>query len=574
MSTAETTHSAAMNAERLPAVGYAAKSTKDTKDSIPDQLADCRALAEAKGYVQPIFEFKDEAKSAYHGDRGDGLADAMAKCEQLSALHGRSVLIVQHSDRLARGDAKEARHLIEIVLWAIKHNVELVSKQDPEILAGGDLALLLGAIGGMRNHQDSKRKSESVTDGLRRRTAKGKALGGTRPYGYQRLGGELVIDPAEAPLVRRIFAMADSGMSQRRIAATLDEQGVTIRSGAKWIGQATVGRILAQPLYAGRVRHGVWEDREGIDGKPRSKRVSEDTFPGTHEPIVDPELWARVNASRSSKPRRAGGREQGGKFLLTRGLLRCGRCGAAMVPRLNGNGSESYRCLTRQRDCEACNQSAVPRALIDEAILTELSSRYLDLDESRRRYRDRLSADLGTARIRVERTEMELEKVKRRLSVVVAAFQAEKIDADDYAEQRSDLLAEQKGAQGDVEQSRRHFKKLESAGVGSDAEEALLRYLSDLRAMVIGSVSEAPDLPALRTIIRQLFASVELCSSNRFYGSGVVRDGMTAEHTPTAGEYHLLITVRWEAFDLDQFESLRAALSVPEKTDSHCFESQ
>jgi DNA invertase Pin-like site-specific DNA recombinase len=87
-----------------------------------------------------VAEFQDEAASAYSGDRGPGLASALAECESQVAEHGSCTLICQHSDRLARGDAREARHLIEIVLWAIKHDVELLSVQDPEILAGGDLA--------------------------------------------------------------------------------------------------------------------------------------------------------------------------------------------------------------------------------------------------------------------------------------------------------------------------------------------------------------------------------------------------------------------------------------------------
>lgn len=152
------------------AVIYAAKSTEDKHGSIPDQLADARKLAAVRGFVAAESdEFTDEAASAYHGDRGPGLAAAMERAEELAARHGSCALIVQHSDRLARGDAKEARHLIEVVLWAIKANVELLSVQDPEILAGGDLALLLGAIGGMRNHQDSKRKGLAVKGGIRRR---------------------------------------------------------------------------------------------------------------------------------------------------------------------------------------------------------------------------------------------------------------------------------------------------------------------------------------------------------------------------------------------------------------------
>ena len=108
----------------------------------------------------------------------------MAECERLSAAHGSCALIVQHSDRLARGDAKQARHLIEIVLWAIKATSSCSSVQDPEMLAGGDMALLMGVIGGMRNHQDSKRKGLAVKGGIRRRAVeRGQFVGGRRPYG-------------------------------------------------------------------------------------------------------------------------------------------------------------------------------------------------------------------------------------------------------------------------------------------------------------------------------------------------------------------------------------------------------
>src|ERR1700759_687505 len=110
------------------AVIYAAKSTADKLGSIPTPLADGHRLAEARG-LEAVAEFQDEAASAYHGDRGPGLAGAMAECERLAAEHGTCALIVQHSDRLARGDAKQARHLIEIVLWAIKTDVQLLSVQ-------------------------------------------------------------------------------------------------------------------------------------------------------------------------------------------------------------------------------------------------------------------------------------------------------------------------------------------------------------------------------------------------------------------------------------------------------------
>jgi hypothetical protein len=90
------------------AVLYAAKSTEDKHGSIPDQLNDGRKLASERD-LDAVAEYSDEAASAYHGDRGPGLERAMAHCQQIAPC----ALIVQHSDRLARGDAKQARHLIE-----------------------------------------------------------------------------------------------------------------------------------------------------------------------------------------------------------------------------------------------------------------------------------------------------------------------------------------------------------------------------------------------------------------------------------------------------------------------------
>lgn len=167
---------------------YAAKSTIDKHGSIPTQIEDCRKVAKREKW-EVVAVHQDEAASAYSGDRGDGLARALEECERLAHERRTCCLIVQHSDRLARGDGREAKHLVEYAIWAIKTGVRIVSVQDPEMLPQGEMALLLAAVGGMRNHQDSKRKSESVQNGLRTRArVEGKLCGGQRPYGYRWTG--------------------------------------------------------------------------------------------------------------------------------------------------------------------------------------------------------------------------------------------------------------------------------------------------------------------------------------------------------------------------------------------------
>src|SRR4051794_12268571 len=111
--------------ETTVAVLYAAKSTEDKRGSIDTQVADCRAMAEREGW-EVAEAYRDEAASAWSGDRGPGLAAAMEHAKR----EAPSILVVQHSDRLARGDARQARHLVEIVTWAVKADVTIRSVQD------------------------------------------------------------------------------------------------------------------------------------------------------------------------------------------------------------------------------------------------------------------------------------------------------------------------------------------------------------------------------------------------------------------------------------------------------------
>jgi DNA invertase Pin-like site-specific DNA recombinase len=160
------------NAVPAPAVLYAAKSDEDIHGSIPTQLEDGRALAEREG-LDIVDRFFDEAASAYKGDRGPELERAVARTAQLATEFGESALVVQHSDRLARGDGRVAKHLVEYALWALKANVRILSVQDPQRFSD----LLYAVVTGQRNHEASKRKGQATAAGHRRRFESGKRLG-------------------------------------------------------------------------------------------------------------------------------------------------------------------------------------------------------------------------------------------------------------------------------------------------------------------------------------------------------------------------------------------------------------
>jgi hypothetical protein len=79
-----------------------------------------------------------------------------------------------------------------------------------------------------------------------------------------------------------------------------------------------------------------------------------------------------------------------------------------------------------------------------------------------------------------------------------------------YERQSTQLEHELAGAIQAVEQARSRVEQISEAGTATDAEEALLAQLADLKALVSGTVDQARDVEALRTVIRQLFKQLIL----------------------------------------------------------------
>lgn len=533
----------------MKAVLYAAKSTEDTKGSIPDQLADGRRLGEQRG-LEVGSEHQDEAASAFHGNRGPGLAAAMAECERLSGEDGGCALIVQHSDRLARGDAKQARHLIEIVLWALKSNVELLSVQDPEILAGGDMALLLGAIGGMRNHQDSKRKSLAVKDGNRRRVQRG-LHHGRSPYGYRSKEKELVVEPAEAIVVARIFReFAEEGLSQREIARRLNRVGVRAQRG-EWT-QGTVSKVLSNPVYAGKLRfHG-----ETLDAK--------------HKPIVDKDLWQRAEQLREANARTHRGRAPTANHLLAGGVLRCGRCGASMYAQTRpqrGKGVtwEAYSCSRRAKEgLDACDQPPVKRKPIDEAVWRFVTETALDLEATKRAITEHGKAQIAEVAALRDQADREVAKVQQARTKIEADYLHGALSAADYQRFSERLSTEEEAATASMTALRARHDTLTAEVEEIDVEEALLAELSAIRAEILGQAREPKHAgaQALRTSLRRLFSGFELVPANSF-GVGQVKGIVWPQDRSIVVPGYLLIPhVQPEAIDREAWAFRREPLPL------------
>ena len=153
--------------------------------------------------------------------------------------------------------------------------------------------------------QDEVRKiSERVRFGFKRAIDNGIVLGNNLIWGYTKQEGKLVIDPAEAEIVRMIFELyAVGGLGIRRISTKLQEEGLLNRGG-KPISFSTIKNILINPKYKGYYCGGKTQkydyrsnDRKHFDESEWVMYKDEENVP----PIVSEELWDRANSILSAR---------------------------------------------------------------------------------------------------------------------------------------------------------------------------------------------------------------------------------------------------------------------------------
>ena len=240
------------------------------------------------------------------------------------------------------------------------------------------------------NDMYAKDISKKIKSVKRDKQRKGQFIGGKPMYGYKMHPTEknkIVIDEKAAPVVQRIFSLALSGMSCRKIATTLNEEGVptpatyanlSVARPGPYSGLWSSERIadmLKNETYIGNMVQGrmvkiSYKSKKCLRQSPENWVVVE----GTHEPIIDPETFQKVQMLVNSRKYT---RSRTYDFLL-KGLIFCHECGypMAVLNRKNAAGEDRlyFVCRTYQRFTKAgiCTCHSIKEETVNKAVLTKV----------------------------------------------------------------------------------------------------------------------------------------------------------------------------------------------------------
>src|SRR5262245_48054346 len=236
--------------EGMHAAVYARVSTErqEREQTIASQIATLTAWVRAQGYEPAeAHVYADEGASGARLDRPalDGLRDA--------AEEGAfEVIAVLAPDRLARRYAYQVLLLEEFR----RAGCRVVFLQHP-ISDDPNEQLLLQIQGAVAEYERAV-LNERFRRGKLHKARTGQYLGSNPPYGYryvpkrEGVPGHLVVEPAEADLVRRVYRwLVDEQLTCRQIVKRLNASSWRPRSGRAHWAVCVVHAILSNPIYTG-----------------------------------------------------------------------------------------------------------------------------------------------------------------------------------------------------------------------------------------------------------------------------------------------------------------------------------
>jgi len=396
--------------------------------SIEDQIRTCRARAEREGW-HLVATFTDAAISGATNLRPGYQA-------LLTGLQGGTIDIVlaESLDRFSRDLEHTASFFKQCVFY--KARIHTVSEGDVSELHIG----LKGTMGALY----LKDLADKTRRGLEGRIQAGRCAG-PAPYGYtvvRRLkdDGELdrglrAIDPDRAAIVRRVFEAYAIGYSPRRIAQSLNADGIPGPSGGMWYGATLLGHsrrcdgLLRNELYVGRL---VWRRRTNIKDPASGVVLRRDarledrvTKEMPQLRIVDEPLWQRVQERLQQESAPLKTSSDGGERAfwdrrrprhLLSGKVFCGACGRPFLALgrdyLGCNAARHGSCANtktvRRVRLEAHVMDLLRRKLMQPDHLAEFAAAFNDAPErlvveakaqAAGRQRDRVALDRKIANL-------------------------------------------------------------------------------------------------------------------------------------------------------------------------------
>lgn len=269
---------------------------------------------------------------------------------QMAKQRKLDLILTKEVSRFARNTIDALSYTRQLKVWGV--GVLFINDNINTLDNEGEFRLTIMASVAQ---EESRKISERVKWGQRRRMEQGIVFGNNSILGYTLQNGNLQVEPKEARIVQDIFfKYVDEGKGARVIARELNQAGIRPVLAEHWSSESIL-KILKNEKYAGDLLQRKTVTPDFLNHAKKANPNVEDMIylPNHHEAIVPRNQWNQ--AQELLKARRRLPLEAGSKYSSSHwcsGKITCGGCGSRCVAsqsRTKEGSKQTWLCSARKK---------------------------------------------------------------------------------------------------------------------------------------------------------------------------------------------------------------------------------
>ena len=394
--------------------------------STEDQAREGFSLGEQEEKLKQLCEYKGYEIYKVYCDAGISAKDMEHRPKFQEMLQdmrdGKINYIVAYKlDRVTRS----VRDLEELITQLEKHNTYLVCDRDDvntSTANGRFFVRMLTVLSQLEIEIVSERTKFGMVGAI-----KSGHLPGVKPLGYKNDSTRrTIIDPATAPIIRRVFDLYLQGKTYLQIATIFNNEKVLNK---KW-RDCYIEKIINNKVYMGD-----WEQYKSIGKKEGLEPI---IYMNVVEPIVPRYIWEECQAQKVIN-QRTYTRDRVYTFFQK---IKCPHCGRIMKCKGAGGKKKKYVYY----NCEKCHEN-IRETYIEDAFRV-LVAELIQFDNE---YNDLFLPLFADKEMLIDKSDIEKEIIKltKQKERIKKAYMQEVVELDDFKEdlevinQKLDTLSEQ-----------------------------------------------------------------------------------------------------------------------------------
>lgn len=336
--------------------------SSDSADQLHSYAAQIKAYTEMirshEGW-ELVDVYADEGLTGTRMDKRDDFNRLLADCRKGKI----DKVMIKSISRFARNARDCLASLRELSRLGVS-----VQFEKENIDTGTLTTELMVGVSGALAQQESISISQNQRMSYKRRMERGEFITCYAPYGYDIRGKELVVNPAQAKIVRYIFERYINGWSVERIADDLTKRNIPTGFGQDKWWDYPVRYILKNEKYIGDTLCQKFYTTESLPFINKVNNGEQDQYyvENTHPAIISKEIFEKAQKLLWHKSSRKMTAHHSYPLTLK---IRCGNCGTPFARREGKSGLVVWTCRKHDKKAAACPIGRIPETELYDAFM-------------------------------------------------------------------------------------------------------------------------------------------------------------------------------------------------------------